>query len=64
MVTSLASGLFAPPLGIGYYTACAIGGVNPEEGVRPIVAYLVALFVGLLVVAIFPWFSIGFLPTR
>ena len=63
-ILAMGIGLFAPPLGIGYYTACAIGSVKPEEGVRPIIAYLVALFLGLLVVAMFPWFSIGFLPTR
>ncbi|SEK16442.1 TRAP transporter, DctM subunit [Variovorax sp. OK212] len=61
-ILAMGIGLFAPPLGIGYYTACAIGQVNPEEGVRPIVGYLVALVIGLVVVAIFPWFSIGFLP--
>jgi TRAP-type C4-dicarboxylate transport system permease large subunit len=63
-ILAMGIGLFAPPLGIGYYTACAIGSVKPEDGVRPIIAYLVALFLGLLVVAMFPWFSIGFLPTR
>jgi len=61
-ILAMGIGLFAPPLGIGYYTACAIGNVNPEEGVRPIVGYLIALVVGLLVVAIFPWFSISLLP--
>ena len=61
-ILAMGIGLFAPPLGIGYYTACAIGDVKPEEGVRPIIGYLIALFLGLLVVAIFPWFSIGFLP--
>ena len=61
-ILAMGIGLFAPPLGIGYYTACAIGNVNPEEGVRPIVGYLIALVIGLLVVAIFPWFTIGLLP--
>ena len=54
-------GLFAPPFGVGYYAACAIGRVNPDEGIRPILGYLAALFVGLLVVALVPWISIGFL---
>src|ERR1700756_1166918 len=31
------------------------------EGVRPIWGYLVALLIGLIVVAMFPWISIGFL---
>ena len=54
-------GLFAPPFGVGYYAACAIGKVNPDEGMRPIVGYLLALAVGISMVAAFPWFSIGFL---
>ena len=54
-------GLFAPPFGVGYYAACAIGRVDPAEGIRPILGYLLALLIGLIVVAIFPWVSIGFL---
>jgi hypothetical protein len=38
-----------------------IGRVDPAEGVRPIMGYLLALLVGLIIVAIFPWISIGFL---
>jgi TRAP-type C4-dicarboxylate transport system permease large subunit len=54
-------GLFAPPLGVGYYAACAIGRVNPDEGIRPILGYLTMLLLGTLVVAAVPWISIGFL---
>ena len=61
VILSMGIGLFAPPFGVGYYAACAIGRVNPDEGIGPIMAYLIALFVGLLVVAMVPWISIGFL---
>ena len=61
VILSMGIGLFAPPFGVGYYAACAIGRVNPDEGIRPIMGYLAALFVGLLVVALVPWISIGFL---
>ena len=54
-------GLFAPPFGVGYYAACAIGKVDPTEGIRPIWGYLVALVIGLILVAAVPWFSIGFI---
>ena len=60
-LTTLAIGLFAPPFGVGYYAACAIGRVDPAEGIRPIWGYLLALMIGLIIVAIFPWISIGFL---
>jgi tripartite ATP-independent transporter DctM subunit len=62
VILSMGLGLFAPPLGVGYYAACAIGRVNPDEGIRPIVGYMVALLIGTTIVAFVPWISIGFLP--
>jgi tripartite ATP-independent transporter DctM subunit len=61
VILAMGIGLFAPPFGVGYYAACAIGRVDPAEGIRPILGYLLALLVGLIIVAIFPWISIGFL---
>jgi tripartite ATP-independent transporter DctM subunit len=61
VVLSMGLGLFAPPLGVGYYAACAIGRVSPDSGIRPIIGYMLALLLGTLIVALFPWISIGFL---
>jgi tripartite ATP-independent transporter DctM subunit len=61
VILAMGIGLFAPPFGVGYYAACAIGRVDPAEGVGPIMGYLLALLAGLIIVAIFPWISIGFL---
>jgi tripartite ATP-independent transporter DctM subunit len=61
IILAMGIGLFAPPFGVGYYAACAIGRVDPAQGMRPIWGYLVALLIGLIIVAIFPWISIGFL---
>jgi len=61
IILAMGIGLFAPPFGVGYYAACAIGRVDPAEGVRPIWGYLLALLIGLIIVAVFPWISIGFL---
>jgi tripartite ATP-independent transporter DctM subunit len=61
VILAMGIGLFAPPFGVGYYAACAIGRVDPAEGIKPIWGYLLALLVGLIIVAIFPWISIGFL---
>jgi tripartite ATP-independent transporter DctM subunit len=61
IILAMGIGLFAPPFGVGYYAACAIGRVDPAEGIRPIWGYLLALMAGLIIVAIFPWISIGFL---
>jgi len=38
-----------------------IGRVDPSEGIRPIWPYLLALLVGIVVVAAVPWISVGFL---
>ena len=61
VILSMGIGLFAPPLGVGYYAACAIGKVDPDEGVKPIIGYLLALLIGILVIAFVPWLSTGFL---
>ena len=61
VVLSMGLGLFAPPLGVGYYAACAIGRVHPDKGIRPIIGYMFALLIGTIAVAAIPWLSIGFL---
>ncbi|UVO33086.1 TRAP transporter large permease subunit [Bradyrhizobium arachidis] len=61
VVLAMGIGLFAPPFGVGYYTACAISRINPDEGMKPIVGYMIALLIGTLIVAAVPWLSIGFL---
>jgi TRAP-type C4-dicarboxylate transport system permease large subunit len=60
-ILAMGVGLFAPPFGIGYYVSCAIGGCHPDEGLKHIWTYLMALMVGLVFVAAIPWLSIGFL---
>jgi tripartite ATP-independent transporter DctM subunit len=61
VILAMGIGLFAPPFGVGYYAACAVGRVDPAEGVKPILGYMLALLAGLIVVAAFPWISIGFI---
>ncbi len=57
VILSMGIGLFSPPFGVGYYVASAIGGAGPDEGLPHIGRYILALFVGLLVVAAIPWIS-------
>jgi tripartite ATP-independent transporter DctM subunit len=61
-VMAMGLGLFAPPFGVGFYTACAIGRVDPTDAVKSIWPYLGVLFVGVLLVACIPWLTTGFLP--
>ncbi len=61
VILAMGIGLFAPPFGVGYYAACAVGRVDPAEGIKPILGYMLALLVGLVIVAAIPWISLGFL---
>ena len=47
-------GVFMPPVGIGYYVACAIGDAPPNATMRPSLIYNVSLVLGLIVVILFP----------
>jgi tripartite ATP-independent transporter DctM subunit len=61
VILAMGIGLFAPPFGVGYYAACAISRVHPDEGVKPMLGYMLALFIGTIIIAAVPWFSIGLL---
>ena len=62
VIFAMGLGLFAPPFGVGFYAACAIGKVAPDQAFSRVWPYLGALFVALLVIAAIPWISTGFLP--
>jgi tripartite ATP-independent transporter DctM subunit len=61
VVTAMNIGLMAPPIGIGFYIACKIGDVSPDEAMGAIWPYLSALIVGLLIIAAVPALSIAYL---
>ncbi|WP_336486805.1 TRAP transporter large permease subunit [Methylobacterium nigriterrae] len=61
VILAMGVGLFAPPFGVGYYSACAISRIHPDAGMWPIVGYIAALLAGLAIIILIPWFSIGFL---
>lgn len=61
IVTAMNIGLMAPPVGIGFYIACKIGNVSPDEAMGAIWPYLGALIVGLLIIAAVPALSIAYL---
>lgn len=62
IILAMGIGLFAPPFGLGYYTACTIGKVHPDAALRRIWPYLGVLTLTLVLLAAVPWFSTGFLP--
>jgi tripartite ATP-independent transporter DctM subunit len=61
VVLAMGLGLFAPPFGVGFYAACAIGRVEPDAALRRIWPYLGVLALAVALVAAIPWLSIGFL---
>ena len=54
LVIAMGIGLFAPPLGLGLYGACLIGGVKIEATIKPMLAWLGLLLACLLVIAFAP----------
>ncbi len=57
MVLSMSLGLFTPPLGIGFYQACAIGRVAPDKAMKAIWPYMGALLIAAIIVASVPWLA-------
>ncbi len=60
-ILAMGIGLFAPPFGVGFYAACAIGKVSPDKVFNRVWDYLAALVIALLIIVAIPWISIGFL---
>src|SRR6185369_11356765 len=60
-IFAMGLGLFTPPFGVGFYAACAIGKVAPDQASGRVSPHLGALFIALIVIAAVPWISIGFL---
>jgi TRAP-type C4-dicarboxylate transport system permease large subunit len=61
VILAMGIGLFAPPFGIDFLSACAIGRTNPDDSLWRIWPYIGALVISLLIIAAIPWLSIGFL---
>ena len=58
VIASIGIGLFLPPVGLGVLIACGIGGVKPHDVLKELSIFLFILFVGLLVIIAFPWFTL------
>jgi TRAP-type C4-dicarboxylate transport system permease large subunit len=59
LLIAMGVGAFLPPLGIGFYIACAIARAPMGRAARMMVPYTVVLFAGLLVVTFVPWFTLA-----
>jgi tripartite ATP-independent transporter DctM subunit len=61
VILAMSIGLFAPPVGVGFYQSCAFGKVDPDLVVKTTLPYIAALIVALVLIAAVPWISTGFL---
>lgn len=52
-------GLFLPPAGIGFITACSVGKVSIPEVTRHYALFVASLVVGLALLVFFPWLSVA-----
>ncbi|WP_216089886.1 TRAP transporter large permease subunit [Burkholderia sola] len=58
VVVAMGFGLFAPPVGLGLFTTCAITGTEVGRVARPMVKYLLVLFAALVALIFAPAFSL------
>lgn len=63
LVIAMGLGLFSPPIGLGLFATCAITNTKLENVWRPMLKYLLVLFVVLLMLVFVPAFSL-WLPAR
>jgi tripartite ATP-independent transporter DctM subunit len=61
LIIAMGIGGFMPLAGVGFYVCCAIMQTGIEDASRAMVPYLIVIFIGLLIVAFVPWFTL-FLP--
>ena len=58
LIIAMGIGGFMPLAGVGFYVCCAVMQTDIEEASRAMVPYLMVIFVGLLIVAFVPWFTL------
>lgn len=61
LIMAIGIGVFMPPIGIGYYVACAVGEAPPNATMRPSAMYNVFLILGLVIAVAFPQITL-YLP--
>jgi tripartite ATP-independent transporter DctM subunit len=59
LLIAMGIGAFLPPLGVGFYIACAIARAPMGPSTRAMVPYVAVLLVGLLLVTFVPWFTLS-----
>jgi tripartite ATP-independent transporter DctM subunit len=63
LLIAMGIGAFMPPIGVGFYIACAVCETTIEKSSREMIPFIIVLCIGLLIVALVPWFTL-FLPAQ
>jgi tripartite ATP-independent transporter DctM subunit len=58
-ILAMGIGLFSPPFGVGFYQTCLIGRASSDESIGRMWPYMLVLVLALIVVAAFPWLTVG-----
>lgn len=59
LVLAMGVGIFIPPSGIGFFVSCSVMHAKVEDTSKAVLPYMVALLVGILLLAYVPWFSMA-----
>lgn len=59
LLIAMGIGAFLPPLGVGFYIACAIARAPMGSSTRAMVPYVIVLLAGLLLVTFIPWITLS-----
>lgn len=57
LILAVGIGIFIPPIGVGFYIACAVTGSRVESAAKAMIPYLMVLLLGVLTIAFVPWFT-------
>jgi tripartite ATP-independent transporter DctM subunit len=63
LLIAMGIGAFMPPVGVGFYFACAVCETTIEKSSREMIPFVIVLCLGLIIVAFVPWFTL-FLPAQ
>ncbi len=59
LLIAMGIGAFMPPVGVGFYFACAVCETTIEKSSREMIPFIIVLCIGLLIVALVPWFTLS-----
>ncbi len=59
LILAMGVGAFMPPVGIGFYVACAVVEGRVEVAARAMVPYLIVLLLAIVLIAFVPWITLS-----